>query len=48
MRYLERKLKSEFGNVTTDDKTDKNEILEMIMTSFQNPNQLEYVDTLSA
>lgn len=48
MRYLERKLKSEFGNCTPDDKTDKNEVLEMIMASFQNPNQLEYVDTLSA
>lgn len=48
MRYLERKLKSEFGNGTSDDKTDKNEVLELIMASFQNPNQLEYVDTISA
>lgn len=48
MRYLERKLKSEFGNSTSDDKTDKNEVLELIMASFQNPNQLEYVDTISA
>lgn len=48
MRYLERKLKSEFGNGTSDDKTDKNEVLELIMANFQNPNQLEYVDTISA
>lgn len=48
MRYLERKLKSEFGNGAPDDKTDKNEVLELIMASFQNPNQLEYVDTFSA
>lgn len=48
MRYLERKLKSEFGNGAHDDKIDKNEVLELIMASFQNPNQLEYVDTISA
>lgn len=48
MRYLEKKLKSEFGNKDSDEGRDPNEVVRLIMASFQDPDKLEYLDEVSA
>ncbi len=44
MRYLEKKLKSEFGNKEIDTR-DSKEILQSFMDSFQDPDNLENLDS---